>query len=46
MVNGIAARDARTVEKQPAKLLAEKLWWKYLDMIGFIRVQMSLAVVS
>ena len=45
-VDGIAGREARSAEKRLASALAEKWKREYLEMVFYVRVWMSLAVVK
>ena len=41
----MACKEAKAFEKRVASLLASKWDWRYSEMVGFVRGQMSLAVI-
>ena len=45
-VDGIAGREAKSAEKRLASALAEKWKREYSEMVFYVRVRMSLAVVK
>ena len=45
LVGGMAYKEARAFEKRVASLLATKWNWRYSEMVGFVRVWMSLTVI-
>ena len=44
-VDGIPGADALSAQKRLAALLSYKLKWEHLEVCGFVRGRMSLAIV-